>query len=238
MSFDLPRGVVVPVKSVDVRLLPGLHPYTAENEAAIAANWLEEKAANPALFDGEVILLSELAYRDGGLVGTCHMSRFSSFLYWRKNRDKSAAEHAFAHAAVVSSDNALVAIRMGPQTANAGRVYFAAGSFEPADFRDGQVDIPSNMRREVGEETGIDLDAASRVDGYHLFSENGATVIFRCYRFDRTADEMGQAISDFVARQAEPEIEGPVIIRGADPMPAGIMPHMAAIVRWHFSRRD
>ena len=30
----------------------------------IDANWLDEKAANPALFDGEVSLLARLAYRD------------------------------------------------------------------------------------------------------------------------------------------------------------------------------
>lgn len=238
MPFALPRGVVLPVDLVDVRLQPGLHPYTSEHEAAIADDWLREKAANPALFDGEVILLSDLSYRDGGLVGACHVSRFSTFLYWRKNREKSAAEHVFAHAVLVSSDNALVAIRMGQNTANAGRVYFAAGSFEPMDFRDGQVDIEANMRREVGEETGIDLDEASRVAGYHLFSERGATVIFRRYHFDRTADNMAKAISDFVAAEAEPEIDGPVIIRSAEAMPDGTMPHMAAIVRWHFSAQS
>jgi 8-oxo-dGTP pyrophosphatase MutT (NUDIX family) len=235
LPFAIPRGVVVPVDYVDVRLQPGLHPYTREHEAAIADDWLQEKAANPSLYDGEVILLSELSYRAGGLVGTCHISRFSTFLYWRKNREKSAAEHAFAHAALVSSDNALVAIRMGPQTANAGRVYFAAGSFEPTDFRDGLVDIEANMKREVGEETGIDLDEATRVEDYHLFSERGATVIFRRYHFDRTAEDMAKTISDFVATEAEPEIVGPVIIRSADSMPEGTMPHMAAIVRWHFS---
>lgn len=235
MPFDLPRGVVVPVDTVDVRLQPAMHPLAARHRAAIDEDWRQEKAANPALFDGEVILLSDLAFRDGELVGTCHATRFSTFLYWRKNRETSAAEHVFAHAALVSSDNALVAIRMGSHTANAGRVYFAAGSFEPVDFRDGQVDIEANMRREVGEETGIDLDTATRVEGYHLFSEHGATVIFRRYHFDRTAADMAQAISDFVAHEAEPEIDGPVIIRGAYPMPEGIMPHMAAIVRWHFS---
>ena len=235
MPFDLPRGVVLPVDTVDVRLLPGLHPLTAQHKAAIDDNWRQESAANPVLFDGEVVLLSDLAFRDGALVGTCHATRFSTFLYWRKNRDMSAAEHVFAHAAIVSSDNALVAIRMGQHTANAGRVYFAAGSFEPLDFRDGQVDIESNMTREVGEETGIDLATATHVEGYHIFSDNGSTVIFRRYHFDRTAEDMAKAIEDFVATEEEPEIDGPVIIRGANPMPDGIMPHMAAIVRWHFS---
>ena len=48
-----------------------------------------------------------------------------------------------------------------PTPSIAGRVYFAAGSFEPVDFRDGLVDVDFNMIREVREETGLDLSGAS-----------------------------------------------------------------------------
>ena len=48
-----------------------------------------------------------------------------------------------------AAGNALVAIRMGAHTVNAGKVYFAAGSFEPEDFPDGVVDAHGNMAREV-----------------------------------------------------------------------------------------
>ncbi|RUX90607.1 hypothetical protein, partial [Mesorhizobium sp. M7D.F.Ca.US.004.01.2.1] len=160
MSFDLPRNVILPVDAVDVRLDPGPHPFALENAEAIAENWQREIAANPALFDGTVVLLSQLAYRDNRLVGRCHAVNYSTFMLWRKRRENSGAEHAYAHAVLVAGDNALVAIRMGPQTVNAGRVYFAAGSFEPVDFRDGQVDVDFNMIREVREETGLDLSGA------------------------------------------------------------------------------
>ena len=53
-----------------------------------------------------------------------------------------------------------MAIRMAAHTVNAGRVYFAAGSFEPSDFRDGLVDADGNMVREVREETGLDIAGA------------------------------------------------------------------------------
>ncbi|TIT15843.1 MAG: hypothetical protein E5W86_25050, partial [Mesorhizobium sp.] len=72
MSFDLPRNVILPVDKVDVRLDPGPHPFERDNAEAIAENWRREMGANPALFDGTVVLLSALAYRDGGLVGRCH----------------------------------------------------------------------------------------------------------------------------------------------------------------------
>lgn len=234
LSFDLPRNVILPVDAVEVRLDPGPHPFARSNAAAIAENWRQETAANPALFDGAVVLLSELAYRDGRLVGRCHAVNYSTFMLWRRRRENSGAEHAYAHAMLVAGDNALVAIRMGPHTVNAGHVYFAAGSFEPIDFRDGLVDVDFNMIREVGEETGLDLSMAERGQRYHALSTASGTVIFRRYRVAEPADELARRITAFVAAETEPEIEGPVIIRHAGDLPDGLMPHMKPLVEWHF----
>ncbi|RUX25470.1 hypothetical protein EOA23_20135 [Mesorhizobium sp. M2A.F.Ca.ET.042.01.1.1] len=238
MSFDLPRNVILPVDAIDVRLDPGPHPFAVSNAEAIAENWRQEIAAKPALFDGTVVLLSELVYRDSRLVGRCHAVNYSTFMLWRKRRENSGAEHAYAHAMLVAGDNALVAIRMGAHTVNAGRVYFAAGSFEPVDFRDGLVDIDFNMIREVGEETGLDLSAAERGQRYHALSTASGTVIFRRYRVAESADELARRISAFVAAEADPEIEGPVIIRHAADLPDGLMGHMKPLIEWHFDGSD
>ncbi|QKC96327.1 hypothetical protein [Mesorhizobium sp. NZP2298] len=235
MSFDLPRNVILTVDAVDVRLDPGPHPFARDNAAAIAENWQREIAANPALFDGTVVLLSQLAWRDNRLVGRCHAVNYSTFMLWRKRPENSGAEHAYAHAVLVAGDNALVAIRMGPQTVNAGRVYFAAGSFEPVDFRDGMVDVDFNMIREVREETGIDLTDARRGVRWHALSTASGTVIFRRYHVDEPADEVARRISAFVAAETDPEIEGPVIIRHAADLPDGLSPHMKPLVEWHFA---
>lgn len=235
MSFDLPRNVILPVYGVEVRLDGGPHPFERDNGAAIAENWRRETAANPALFDGTVVLLSELAYRGRRLVGRCHAVNFSTFMLWRKQRENSRAEHAYAHAMLVAGDNALVTIRMGPNTVNAGRVYFAAGSFEPADFRDGLVDVDFNMIREVREETGLDISGARRGEHYHAMSSASGTVIFRRYHEKLPAEEIARRIRAFVATEADPEIAGPVIIRHADDLPDGLMPHMAPLIAWHFA---
>lgn len=233
MVFDLPRDRVVPVSEIDVRLSPGPHPFAVANAKAIAANWQREIQANPTLFDGEVVLLSDIAYQDGRLVGHCHVVGFSTLLYWRRERPKGA-EHAYAHATLVSRDGALVAIRMGAHTANPGKVYFAAGSFEPMDFRHGRVDVAANMAREVLEETGLAIAETRKEESCFLFSQNGTTVIFRRYFLDETADMIAGRIEAFVAREHEPEIDGPVVIRSADTLPGGVAPHMKAIVDWHF----
>jgi 8-oxo-dGTP pyrophosphatase MutT (NUDIX family) len=234
LAFDIPRNVILPIDRVDVRLDSAPHPFENRYAAEIEANWQREKSANPAVYDGQMVLLSSLSHRDRQLQGRSHTIRFATFLYWRQHNSYASAEHAYAHAALVTADNALLAIRMGPHTSNAGRVYFAAGSFEPTDFRDGLVDLHFNMKREVGEETGLDIGVLRRDPGYHAFSERAGTVIFRRYYLEEDAVTIARKVVEFVAGEADPEIEGPVIIRHADDLPEGIMPHMVEIVRWHF----
>ena len=137
---------------------------------------------------------------------------------------------------LVTSDTALIALRMGAHTANAGRVYFAAGSFEPEDFPDGVVDVHGNMVREVREETGLDISNVPRGKRHYALATERGTVIFRRYFLDGSADEIASRIRDFVATESEPEIEGPVIIRDARDLPEGLMPHMPPMIEWHFSR--
>lgn len=233
MSFSLPRGSVLPVHDIDVRLLDTPHAYEAAHATEIASNWQREHAANPHLFNGTMVLLSALELTGTRLTGACHPVRYATMLYWRKNKGPNGVEHSFAFPALVSSDNALVAIRMGKHTANPGRIYFAAGSFEPSDFVDGQVDLHGNMSREVLEETGLDIRSARRDPHDHIYSENHSTVIFRRYWLNDDAATLARRIEEFVASEEYPEIEGPVVIREGE-MPDGMSAHMAAIVRWHF----
>ena len=235
MPFDLPRDAIVPVRSAIVRLDPGPHPFERANAAAIDENWRAETEANPALFDGKVVLLSSLTYADGRLEGLCHIIRFATFMLWRKTRPLGSAEHAYAHAMPVTSDNALILIRMAGHTVNAGRAYFAAGSFEPQDFHEGMADIDFNMLREVREETGLDLSGCERDPIYHLRSSEGASVIFRRYYLNEPAETVAERISAFVAAEEEPEIEGPVIVRGPSNLPADMAQHIPAMIEWHFA---
>jgi len=234
MAFDIPRSAVLPVREVAVRLQPGEHPFEVDNAEAIEAHWKVEHSANPALFNGQMVLLSRLALRGERLEGACHAVNYATMLYWRRRKNDPRIEHSFAYPALVAADGALVAIRMGAHTSNPGRVYFAAGSFEPSDFIDGVVDLQGNMVREVREETGLDIGAVRHDDTDYLYSANRSTAIFRRYYLDEDADDVARRIRDFVASESDPEIEGPVVIRADGPRPDGMTGHMQAIVDWHF----
>lgn len=234
MRFDLPPDRILPVSAVSVRLDPEQHPFEAANAVAIEENWRRASARNPALFDGRVALLSGLGWRDGVLDGRCHLVRYATLLYWRDNGPTAYAGHIYTHAMLVSSDNALVAARMGPTTANAGLVYFAAGSFEVGDFPGGVADPEFNMRREVAEETGIELAGVPHEPHFHVMSKATGTVLFRRYFLGRTADELAADVHAHVAGQADPEIVGPVVIRHAADLPDRLAPQMPDLIAWHF----
>lgn len=234
MVLDIPSGRVLPVETATLRLDPRPHALEVAETAAIDANWLREKERRPAIYDGRMALFSALTWRDGVLAGTCHMVRYATFLFWRAGHRREMARHLYAHAVLVAADGPLVAVRMGGHTLNAGRVYFAAGSLEPDDFTDGIADLDANMRREVLEETGLDLAEMRPEPALQALAMESGTVVFRRYHCSLTASEIEERVAAHVASEAEPEIDGAVIIREARADYLDLTSQMRGILDWHF----
>jgi hypothetical protein len=229
-----PEHLVFPVSRIDLRVLDGEHPFHAEHGAAAAESWAREVAANPALYDGRMLFQHKLSVSPEAIVGESYVTPFSTFLYWRRLPERKEGFHAFAFGMTVSSDGALIAIRMGQHTANPGQVYCAAGSMDESDIVDGHLDIDGNMRREVLEETGLDLqDAAADPDYYALWQGRSVTIL-RVFRFPWTADEMLERIRAHMLVDEEKEIDGAVAIRSADPKAHHYSAAMPAILLWFF----
>lgn len=226
---------IFPVSRIDLRVVDGPHPYHLAERDRIAENWAREVSANPALYDGRMMLSRAVQISDGVISGETHIVPFSAFLLWRKTRPVTSAIHLFALPVVVSSDGAVIAIRMGKHTANPGRVYCAAGSLEPADIRDGICDMDGNMAREVLEETGLVLSDADRVSGFHALHDRGIITVFRCFGFSAIATELIGRIAGHIAQDKEPEIDEALAIRSADPGLHLYQPFMLPILEWVFT---
>ena len=230
-----PEGVIIPIDDVEIRVNGAAHPFHLGEVERAQQNWQREIAANPHLFDGRMVLQRALRIEDGRIRGEGHVVPYSTFLWWRKTRAESAF-HLFAMPAILSSDGALILVRMGSHTANPARVYSPSGSLEPEDIVDGRCDIAGNIRREALEETGIDLALATVEPGYHLLHMDRAVTVIRVYRYPETAAALVARVAAHIAADPEPEIDEAIAIFGPDPGAYNYPPFIPPILEWLFRR--
>jgi len=182
-----------------------------------------------------MVLQRHLTYDQGVIRGVAHVIPYSTLLWWRKRPDPEGALHLFGFAVIVSSDGAIIAIRMSDRTANPGQVYCAAGSLDLSDIIDGKLDVAGNMAREVREETGLALSEAEADQHFYASHKDNRIVVFRLYRFPVTSSEIKARIEAHMPHDKEQEIDGVVVIRSADPIAHNYNPLMLPILDWFFS---
>lgn len=223
------------VDAFDLSVVDGPHPLYAAHQKEIEANWVRETEANPHLFNGQMVLQRHLTYDKGVIRGVAHVIPYSTLLWWRKRPDPEGALHLFGYPVLVSSDGAIIAIRMSDRTANPGQVYCAAGSLDLSDIIDGKLDLAGNMVREVREETGLDLAEAEADPHFYASHLNNRIVVFRLYHFLVTSAELVARIEAHMPYDEEQEIDGVVVIRSADPKAHNYNPLMLPIMDWFFA---
>jgi 8-oxo-dGTP pyrophosphatase MutT (NUDIX family) len=231
-----PDGQVFPVSSLELLVDAAPHPFHLAEFEPIAANWHAESTANPALFDGQMILQRDIHIEAGKISGIGHLVPYSTFLWWRKQQPPRGAFHLFGFAVPVSSDGAIIAMRMSNHTANPGKVYCAAGSLDESDIVSGRCDLDANMARELSEETGLDLSAARAEDSLLAFRLGRKFTVFRFFHFAETAGELIARIEEHMKHDEEKEIDAAFAIRSADPSLHDYSPAMQPILAHFFSR--
>lgn len=225
---------IFPVASVHLTVSDEPHPFHLAAGTAARENWAREIAANPALFDGAMLFQHGLCFDGSTIRGRGHVVPYSTFLLWRKTRPAGGGLHLFGLPLLVSSDGAVIAIRMARHTANAGRVYCAAGSLDTLDIAGGVCDVEANMRREVFEETGIDLSGARTDPGYRALHIGGVVTLFRVFRLPQDAGTLLERIGRHIATDPAPEAEAAVAIFDADPSRHVYAEFMPPILAWFF----
>lgn len=229
-----PEGEIFEVSSFRLRVVEEPHAWVLENAAAIRHNWDREVAANPHLFNGEMVLQRALSFASGHIEGRAHMVPFASFLHWRRSGRGAGAHHLFAMPMIISADGAVMAIRMAETTANPGRVYSPAGSLDGHDVKAGLCDLGGNMRRETGEETGLDLGEMDADPVWRAVHMINSVAVFRLFRSALPAAELQVRVAGHVAADAAPEISEMIAIRSADADAYDYAPFMPPVLDWIF----
>lgn len=235
MMQHVRENTVHVIDSADVRVLPGPLPYTEQNSEAIALNWARERAANPTLFDGEFYLAPQAALTGGVFRAGFKRTSFATLMHWRHDESQERPWHIFGVGVIVSSEGHLIAGRMSVQNAGAGRVYFPAGSVDDNDIVHGYVDYDANRRREVQEETGLDLHDARAERQINLVTGNRSVALFRRYYFDVPSTELVSQIEQHLSAEAEPELSEIIPVNAAGAMGNATPSYVRAFADWHFN---
>jgi 8-oxo-dGTP pyrophosphatase MutT (NUDIX family) len=232
-----PEKTVIELKRALIRIEDGTLTYELENKFEIGANWKEELSANPTLFNGEFFMAEQAHIKGNAFEAVYKRTRFKTMMHWKKNRTSLKPWHVFAVGVIVSSDNALIAGRMASSTAAAGRVYFPAGSFDEDDVRKEVIDVEGNMRREVLEETAIDLADAQRFDSsIYLVTADRSIALFRRYYFDLSSQELLTRIRRHIAAEPISELDDVVAVASSADMSDTTPVTFRTFGDWHFSQ--
>jgi 8-oxo-dGTP pyrophosphatase MutT (NUDIX family) len=174
----------------------------------------------------------------GRLCSRAQRVPYSTLLFWRERRPVAGSWHLFGSPLLVSREGRLVLIRMAQHTANAGLIYSPCGSLDEADITGGRVDIDGNMRREVMEETGLDLAAARAEAGYGVVRTGGVVVVARRFFFDLPAERMVAQARAHMEAEAVSEIDDVFSIGGPEEATARYQFFMPHLLRWHFGAKQ
>jgi 8-oxo-dGTP pyrophosphatase MutT (NUDIX family) len=226
---------VAPVTSIEARLLDADWPWARDNRERIEAHWRALTAANPALYKGSVLIRREQTLVHGRLSLGYVETDYASFIAFRDfDFPDPTSGNSFAMAALRSADGAYILGRMGEHTANAGRIYFPAGTPEPKDVQpDGTVDLGGSVLRELEEETGIRADEVEATGRWVATFAGARTALMREVRAPLLADEIRARVLAFLAREPRPELSDIRLVRSpADIDPEAMPPFMQAYLRY------
>jgi hypothetical protein len=149
---------VIHIAELQLVFEPTPWAFAAERRAEIDDWFAAQQHKTPALWNGRVLLLYEHNLTDGVFRGRYLETDFASFAAWRHwGMPPAAVYDSFGAAAVATADGAVLLGVMGPHTINSGRVYFPCGTPDPSDVVGARVDLDFSVRRELMEETGLEL---------------------------------------------------------------------------------
>jgi hypothetical protein len=153
--------------------------------------------------------------RDGVFQAGYFETDYAAFMAWRDaGHPGPVIRNGFAMAALRATDGAFLCGKMGGHTANAGKVYFAAGTPDRSDVRpDGTVDLGGSVTRELMEETGLCTEDVTVGEGWTALIETGRVAFMRPVRIDLPAQAARELMLERMTSLEDEELSDIVIVR-------------------------
>jgi 8-oxo-dGTP pyrophosphatase MutT (NUDIX family) len=224
------------VTALDLPVWPFDWPFAREKRGEIDAHFAAKQREKPDLWNGRVLLGRNTVRSDDHLAADYFETDFASFLAWRDWGFPDAdVFNGFGMGAVKSSDGAFLLGEMGSHTANAGRIYFPAGTPDPGDVRDGALDVAGSIRREIAEETGLGAADYTMDTHWSCVFAGPSIAMIRILRVELTGDALKARVEAYLAAEKKPELRAVHLVRSrSDLVP--VMPRfVSAFLETQFS---
>lgn len=226
------------VTTLEFSVRPIVWPFAEERRDEIAAHFAEKQRERPKIWNGRVLLGRDAVFTDGHLAATYFETDFASFLAWRDwGFPDKAVFNGFGMGALRASDGAFVMGEMAAHTANAGRIYFPSGTPDLDDVRDGALDIPGSVARELGEETGLTKADYRAEPDWHCVVTGPSIAMMQVLNMTMPGDAARARIEANLAQEAEPELSAIHLVRGVSDLTPSMPRFVTAFVEQQFASR-
>jgi 8-oxo-dGTP pyrophosphatase MutT (NUDIX family) len=152
--------------------------FTPTSERRCAEHWTAAVGANPALFDGPIVLATGLGWTDERCSIRYVTSSYSKY-FWISNVDAMVDPRAgslYASVLAMTADGYLLTGRMSAETSTPGRIQLPGGNIEPRAAGLTEAVSRATAAQELAEETGIAIDATALTLTHVISSEDSADV--------------------------------------------------------------
>jgi hypothetical protein len=205
---------IVSIDRLDLGFAPFRWRFAEARREDIAAYFAERLKATPALWNGRILLMRDLAIVDGVLRGVFFEAGFADFMAWSDwNCPDPTIANCFSVGALRASDGAYLLGVMGDHTANAGSIYFPAGTPDLSDIRGNTVDLMGNIVREITEETGLTAAGFSITPGWHAVVAGLDVALMKRIDVPHPAEAVREGMLRHLAREPQPELSDIRIVR-------------------------
>jgi 8-oxo-dGTP pyrophosphatase MutT (NUDIX family) len=225
---------VVHIDRLELTVAPKPWAFAAERGVDIDAWFAAQQREKPALWNGRVLMLHEHALADGVFRGRYLETDYASFAAWRHwGRPAAAVSDCFGAAAILAAEGVFLLGVMGPHTANSGRIYFPCGTPDPDDIVGNRVDLDFSVRRELKEETGLDVAEFTAEPGWTTVFDTSLIAHIKVLRSRENAEALRARVLGHLARERQPELADIRIVRS----PADFDPAMPRFVTAFLAQR-
>lgn len=222
------------VGRLELNFSPKRWAFADERRAEIDALFAQMQRDKPELYNGRVLLAHRHAVEGEVLRADYLEADYASFVAWNHwGWPETGVRDVFSAAAILAADGAWLPGVMAPHTFNAGQIYFPCGTPDRSDIVGGKVDLDLALRRELKEETGLDVTDFVAEPGWSAMAGDSYIVLIKVLRSEQDAEGLRRRILDMLARERQPELADMRIVRG----PADFDPMMRHFVRAFLAHR-